>query len=148
VTAASGDRVNIVCAISENNFRDRASVQLTVKDIELISEKKYNLNVMPKEEIPSTDELRTAVKYFKNKIKEGLSFFGLSSLAEHINSEYGTALSSMKAYAAVKIFNELCIIKSEEREGGLFVSESNFNGTVSLTDSALYRQMKEASRNA
>lgn len=148
VTAASGDRVNVVCAISENNFRDRASVQLTVKDIELVSEKKYNLNAMPKEEIPSTDELRTAVKYFKNKIKEGLSFFGLSSLAEHINSEYGTALSSMKAYAAVKIFNELCIIKSEEREGGLFVSESNFNGTVSLTDSALYRQMKEASRNA
>ncbi len=146
VIAATGDRVNVVAAIQENNFRDRSSVQLSVKDIELTSEQSFEFD--DAEEAPSTEELRVAVKYFKNKIKEGLSFFGLSSLAEHINSEYGTKLSPFKALASVKIFNELKIIKSEEREGGLFVSESNFNGTVSLTDSALYRKMKGASRNA
>ncbi len=149
IICAAGDRVNIIASLNENIFRERSSVQLTVKDIELVSgNKEPDISALCREDVPTTDELRIAVKYFKQRIKEGTELFGLSSLAEHISCESGIMLTPVKAFIAVDIFNELGIIKSEKRDGGLFVSESNFNGTVSLTDSALYRRIKEVSRNA
>ena len=140
----AGDRINVMATVSENVFRDKASAQLTIKDIELTSGNPAapELDIVSEKDAPSVEELRQIFLYFKARALERCEILGLNPLAEHICSDRGVQISKTKALLAVMIFNELGIIKTKNRDLGLVIASTNFNGKVDLNDSEIYRILK------
>ncbi len=149
VLCKAGDRIDVMASVSENRFKDKVTAQLIVKDIFLLNEISEPLpENVGEADVPSVEELRDVFRYFKARAKENCVILGRNSLAEHISSERGIALTENKALLGVKIFNELNIIKTSHNEQALVLNDINVNGSVLLGNSQTYRILKEKGGNS
>lgn len=145
--AAEGDTVDIIASLSENDFRNRITVQLVVKDLRPSSEAEgfgpVDIASIEKSAVPDITELRAVYKYFRQRVRDSVFTVGYRSLSEHIFTEQYVRISPEKLDVALHVLMELGIFRFSRDDGGIALKMLMSSGKVNIASSQSYRYLLE-----
>ena len=156
VPFAEGDRVDLLCTVDVNEFRDVRSVQLTVQDVKLAAseqglwqEKERYRAVMDgaafgKEEglLPDRDFLAHAYRALLGELKVGRREFDEHSLTSLFERAVGGKVHYALMKIALAVLGELAILDFAEWEGVYRFTPHHRTEKTSIDNSVLLARLK------
>ena len=124
-----GEFINIAGTIGINTFRGKTNSQFIIRDIQSSELNKY----------VTRSELACIFSDIRNKIIRGINLFD-KKVKLNISQNKKIGISHPKVQTALKIFDELLILKVEDTSEGFVIKENiNFKSKTNLIDSETYK---------
>ena len=149
----AGHMVDLLCELNENEYRGIKSVQLIIHDIRLtenqlqcIHNKRTqcdNASIAFSSVLPSKNEIGVVYKYFLSALKSGKHKFNIDNIAGIVDHDCAVSLSYEKVYYSLRILMELGLINGSIDSEILNISNVLSGIKVSLSDSAIYKNLCE-----
>lgn len=152
-----GERVDILCQPSINEFRGKSSVQLIVQDVKLnedlsasycLEREKYK-KLMSGEKlerlydiIPNRAEMAEIYKFFRLENTCGRSLFNYRSLRSQLSERLGCFIDGFKLRVMVRILDDINVCELDEQPNDYFYLEVCKNASkTNIEESATYKRL-------
>ena len=153
-----GDKVDCLFSLDINEWQDRKSVQLVVRDVKPSA---AQLDIEAKEKdrflaiksgdsisagedvIPDRDDFVAVYKFIQNSLHQGIDTFSHRDLAAKVSAIYGRNIGYVKLKFIIMIFTEMNLVSIEEIEDELYRFHLQFSSTrKDLEKSGILRKLR------
>lgn len=157
-----GDRVDLLCTVDINEFRDVKSVQLIVQDFKPSQrfgtecarmEARYREvrggDAFDSEEnlVPDREDFVRVYAVLRREFRAGRDVFGAWDLLSLVNLDASRPINYIKLKYILEIFHELRICGVEEREDGTYRFDIYFNASkTNIEKSSILKKLKSQCR--
>lgn len=154
-----GERIDVLCQLSVNEFRGNVSVQLVVQDVRLNAgldeqyckdrEKYQKLCAMEKvtvaeEQIPTRAEIADAYKFLRYENMCGRTLFNYRLIGTQLSEATGRNIDGFKLRAMMRILGEINVCEVDEQTGDYFYLEVCKNAAkTNIEQSPTYQRLVE-----
>lgn len=157
-----GDRVDLLCTVDINEFRDIKSAQLIVQDfrpserfgaecerIETRYREVRGGGSFDAEEdlVPEREDFAHVYTVLRREFRAGRDAFGEWDLLSLVNVDAARHINYIKLKYILEVFHELQICGVEEREGGFYRFDIYFNASkTNIEKSSILKKLKSQCR--
>ena len=158
----AGDKVDILFNIGINEWQDRKSVQLIIRDIKVAmsSESQYKLNRQKFEDIkagatftqddgylPEREDFVVAYKFLQNSLHAGVDTFTHKELLSKLASTASSEIGYVKLKFIIMIFKEMNILQIDEFEDEKYRFKLHYSTTKkNLSKSSILKKLRSQMR--
>ena len=158
----AGDKVDILFNIGINEWQDRKSVQLIVRDIKVAmsSESQYQFNRQKFEDIkagaiftqadgyfPEREDFVTAYKFLQNSLHVGVDTFTHKELLNKLSAGGSSDIGYVKLKFIIMIFKEMNILQIDEFEDEKYRFKLHYSTTKkNLSKSSILKKLRSQMR--
>ena len=158
----AGDKVDILFNIGVNEWLDRKSVQLIIRDIKVAmsSESQYKFNRQKFEDIkagaiftqadgyfPEREDFVTAYKFLQNSLHMGVDTFTHKELLNKLSTAGTTDIGYVKLKFIIMIFKEMNILQIDEFEDEKYRFKLHYSTTKkNLSKSSILKKLRSQMR--
>ena len=158
----AGDKVDILFNIGINEWQDRKSVQLIIRDIKVAmsSESQYKFNRQKFEDIkagatytqadgyfPEREDFVTAYKFLQNSLHVGVDTFTHKELINKLSASGGNDIGYVKLKFIIMIFKEMNILQIDEFEDEKYRFKLHYSTTKkNLSKSSILKKLRSQMR--
>ena len=158
----AGDKVDILFNIGINEWQDRKSVQLIIRDIKVAmsSESQYKFNRQKFEDIkagatytqadgyfPEREDFVTAYKFLQNSLHVGVDTFTHKELINKLSANGGNDIGYVKLKFIIMIFKEMNILQIDEFEDEKYRFKLHYSTTKkNLSKSSILKKLRSQMR--
>ena len=158
----AGDKVDILFNIGINEWQDRKSVQLIVRDIKVAmsSESQYQFNRQKFEDIkagatftqadgyfPEREDFVTAYKFLQNSLHVGVDTFTHKELLNKLSTGTPNDIGYVKLKFIIMIFKEMNILQIDEFEDEKYRFKLHYSTTKkNLSKSSILKKLRSQMR--
>ncbi len=126
-----GDKVDILFSLDINEWQDRKSVQLIVRDIKISASQESENEIQqrrfeqikggaifsPSENVlPSRDDMARVYRFVQNMLHSGIDTISHRDICSKLSTTIGNEMSYIKLKFIILIFKEMDIVKIEEAD--------------------------------
>jgi single-stranded-DNA-specific exonuclease len=158
----AGDKVDILFNIGINEWQDRKSVQLIIRDIKVAmsSESQYKFNRQKFEDIkagaiftqadgyfPEREDFVTAYKFLQNSLHVGVDTFTHKELLSKLSTGGSNEIGYVKLKFIIMIFKEMNILQIDEFEDEKYRFKLHYSTTKkNLSKSSILKKLRSQMR--
>lgn len=158
----AGDKVDILFNIGVNEWLDRKSVQLIIRDVKVAmsSESQYKFNRQKFEDIkagaiftqadgyfPEREDFVTAYKFLQNSLHMGVDTFTHKELLNKLSTAGTTDIGYVKLKFIIMIFKEMNILQIDEFEDEKYRFKLHYSTTKkNLSKSSILKKLRSQMR--
>ena len=153
-----GDKVDCLFSLDINEWQDRKSVQLVVRDVKPsaaqldieVKEKARFLAIrsgdsisVGEDVVPDRDDFVAVYKFIQNALHQGVDTFSHRDLASKVSALYGRNIGYVKLKFIIMIFTEMNLVSIDEIEDELYQFRLQFSSTrKDLEKSGILRKLR------